>query len=113
MGKMTIDGFEVEFTNEKNLLSVIQNAGIDIPTLCYIAELETVGDCRMCTVEDDKGRMFASCSEVPRDGMVIYTNTRKLRLIMQSVNKNMFITRRPPPPHPQSSQPRSMAPSVV
>ena len=80
MGKMTIDGFEVEFTDEKNLLAVIKKAGIDIPTLCYIEELETVGDCRMCTVEDDKGRLFASCSEVPRDGMVIYTNTRKLRL---------------------------------
>ena len=80
MGKMTIDGFEVEFTNEKNLLAVIRNAGIDIPTLCYIEELETVGDCRMCTVEDDRGRLFASCSEEPRDGMVIYTNTRKLRL---------------------------------
>jgi len=70
---------EVEFTNEKNLLTIIKKAGIDIPTLCYIDELSTVGDCRMCTVEDDKGRMFASCSEEPRDGMVIFTNTRRLR----------------------------------
>jgi len=79
MGKIIIDGMEVEFTNEKNLLTIIKKAGIDIPTLCYIDELSTVGDCRMCTVEDDKGRMFASCSEEPRDGMVIYTNTRRLR----------------------------------
>ena len=70
---------EVEFTNEKNLLTIIKKAGIDIPTLCSIDELSTVGDCRMCTVEDDKGRMFASCSEEPRDGMVIFTNTRRLR----------------------------------
>ena len=33
----------------------------------------------MCVVEDDRGRVFASCSEVPRDGMVIYTNTPKLQ----------------------------------
>ena len=79
MGKIIIDGMEVEFTNEKNLLTIINKAGIDIPTLCYIDELSTVGDCRMCTVEDDKGRMFASCSEEPRDGMVIFTNTRRLR----------------------------------
>ena len=79
MGKIIIDGMEVEFTNEKNLLTIIKKAGIDIPTLCYIDELSTVGDCRMCTVEDDKGRMFASCSEEPRDGMVIFTNTRRLR----------------------------------
>ena len=70
---------EVEFTNEKNLLTIIKKAGIDIPTLCYLDELSTMGDCRMCTVEDDKGRMFASCSEEPRDGMVIFTNTRRLR----------------------------------
>lgn len=79
MGKMIIDGMEVEFTNEKNLLTIIKKAGIDIPTLCYLDELSTMGDCRMCTVEDDKGRMFASCSEEPRDGMVIFTNTRRLR----------------------------------
>lgn len=34
MGTMTIDGRKVEFTDEKNVLTVIRNAGIDIPTLC-------------------------------------------------------------------------------
>ena len=79
MGIVTIDGIEVEFTNERNLLTIIKKAGIDIPTLCYVDELSTFGDCRLCTVEDDKGRLFASCSEEPKDGMVIYTNTRRLR----------------------------------
>ena len=63
MGTITIDGRKVEFTDEKNLLTVIRKAGIDIPTLCYHSELST----------------FASCSEEPRDGMVIYTNTGKLK----------------------------------
>ena len=79
MGVMTIDGRKVEFTDEKNVLSVIRKAGIDIPTLCYHSELSTFGACRLCTVEDDRGKTFASCSEEPRDGMVIYTNTGKLR----------------------------------
>ena len=79
MGVMTIDGRNVEFTDEKNVLSVIRKAGIDIPTLCYHSELSTFGACRLCTVEDDRGKTFASCSEEPRDGMVIYTNTGKLR----------------------------------
>ena len=35
MGFMTIDGRKVEFTDEKNVLSVIRNAGINLPTLCY------------------------------------------------------------------------------
>jgi NADH-quinone oxidoreductase subunit G len=76
---MTIDGRKVEFTDERNVLSIIRKAGIDIPTLCYHSELSTFGACRLCTVEDDRGRMFASCSEEPRDGMVIHTNTNRLR----------------------------------
>ncbi len=79
MGTITIDGRRVEFTDEKNLLTIIRKAGIDIPTLCYHSELSTFGACRLCTVEDDRGRTFASCSEEPRDGMVIYTNTGKLK----------------------------------
>ncbi|MGO5114837.1 [FeFe] hydrogenase, group A [Candidatus Avoscillospira sp. LCP25S3_F1] len=79
MGIMTIDGRKVQFTDEKNVLSVIRNAGIDIPTLCYHSEVSTFGACRLCTVEDDRGRTFASCSEEPRDGMVIYTNTGRIK----------------------------------
>lgn len=76
---ITVNNRKVPFENEKNLLSVIRKAGIDIPTFCYHSELSTYGACRMCVVEDDRGRIFASCSEVPRDGMVIYTNTPKLQ----------------------------------
>ena len=78
MGIMTIDGQAIEFTDEPNVLSVIRKAGIDIPTLCYHSELSIYGDCRLCTVEDDRGKTFASCSEKPRDGMIIYTNTPRL-----------------------------------
>ena len=78
MGYMTIDGIEVEFTDESNVLSVIRKADIDIPTLCYHSELSVYGACRLCTVENDRGKTFASCSERPRDGMVIYTNTPRL-----------------------------------
>lgn len=78
MGIMTIDGQAIEFTDESNVLSVIRKAGIDIPTLCYHSELSIYGACRLCTVEDDRGKTFASCSEKPRDGMIIYTNTPRL-----------------------------------
>ena len=78
MGIMTIDGQAIELTDEPNVLSVIRKAGIDIPTLCYHSELSIYGACRLCTVEDDRGKTFASCSEKPRDGMIIYTNTPRL-----------------------------------
>ncbi len=85
MGVITIDGRSVNFTDEKNLLTIIRKAGIDIPTLCYHSELSTFGACRLCMVEDDRGRMFASCSEEPRDGMVIFTNTAKLRKFRKQI----------------------------
>ena len=79
MGTITINGKKYEFTNEKNILTIIRKAGIEVPTLCYQPELSIFGACRLCTVEDDRGRCFASCSEEPRDGMVIYTHTERLR----------------------------------
>lgn len=78
MGYMTIDGRTVEFTDEPNVLAVIRKADIDIPTLCYHSELSVYGACRLCTVENERGKTFASCSEPPRDGMVVYTNTPRL-----------------------------------
>ena len=79
MGTIPINGKKYQFTNEKNILTIIRNAGIEVPTLCYQPELSIFGACRLCTVEDDRGRCFASCSEEPRDGMVIYTHTERLR----------------------------------
>lgn len=78
MRYMTIDGRTVEFTDEPNVLAVIRKAGIDIPTLCYHSELSVYGACRLCTVENERGKTFASCSEPPRDGMIVYTNTPRL-----------------------------------
>lgn len=79
MDYITIDSKCVPIEGEKNVLSLIRKAGIDLPTFCYHSELSIYGACRMCVVEDDRGRIFASCSEQPRPGMVIYTNTKKIQ----------------------------------
>ena len=79
MDYITIDNQCVPIEGEKNLLALIRKAGIDLPTFCYHSDLSVYGACRMCVVEDDRGRIFASCSEQPRAGMVIKTNTSKLR----------------------------------
>ena len=78
-GIMVIDGQRVPFDGERNVLAVIRKAGIDIPTFCYYSELSVHGACRMCIVEDVKtGKIDASCSMEPRDGMEIRTNTARL-----------------------------------
>ncbi len=76
---MTIDGKTVEINGECNILEVARKAGIDIPAFCYDPELSIYGACRMCVFENERGGIDASCSAQPRDGMVIKTNTPRLR----------------------------------
>lgn len=76
---MIIDGIRAEFSNEKNILQVIQKVGIHVPTFCYYSDLSIYGACRMCVVEDERGSVIASCSTPPRDKMVIKTNSPKLQ----------------------------------
>ena len=77
-GTMIIDGQRVSFDGEKNVLSVIRKAGIEMPTFCYYSDLSVYGACRMCVVEDERGKIDSSCSMQPRDGMVIKTNSKRL-----------------------------------
>ena len=55
MGVITINGKQYQFTNERNILTIIRNAGIEVPTLCYQPELSIFGACRLCTVEESSG----------------------------------------------------------
>ncbi|MBE7003522.1 MAG: 4Fe-4S dicluster domain-containing protein [Ruminococcaceae bacterium] len=77
-GFMIVDGQRVAFDGEKNVLSVVRKAGIEMPTFCYHSDLSTYGACRMCIVEDERGKIDAACSLEPRDGMVIKTNSMRL-----------------------------------
>ena len=76
---MTIDGIPVEISGEKNLLELIRKVGIELPTFCYHSDLSIHGACRMCMIEDDRGKLDAACSAQPRAGMSIRTNTERLR----------------------------------
>ncbi|MHB9091190.1 MAG: FAD-dependent oxidoreductase, partial [Chloroflexota bacterium] len=64
------------------VLQAAQAAGIDIPTLCSDEKLEAMGGCRMCVVEvDGDDRPRTSCNLKVADGMVVRTNTERLRLL--------------------------------
>ena len=56
---MIIDGLPVAIEGEKNILSLVRKAGIELPTLCYYSELSTFGACRMCDVEGKNGDIMA------------------------------------------------------
>lgn len=76
---MVVDNMEVVIEDEKNVLEVVRKAGIELPTFCYHSELSLYGACRMCIVEEESGWIFASCSQKPKAGMKIKTNTPRVR----------------------------------
>ena len=53
-----IDGIPVKIEGERNLLEVISKSGVKLPVFCYHSDLSIYGACRMCMVEDEKGRMM-------------------------------------------------------
>ena len=72
----TIDGVKVEVPKGTTILEAAKHAGIDIPTLCFLKDINEMGDCRMCIVEVEGRRGFAtSCIQTVEDGMVVHTHT--------------------------------------
>lgn len=76
MVTITIDGVEVKAPEGSTILEAAKIAGIDIPTLCFLKDINEMGDCRMCIVEVEGRRGFAtSCIQKIEEGMVIHTHT--------------------------------------
>ena len=80
-----INGKEVEFTNEINLLEVMRKNGFNVPTFCYRPDLKPFGACRMCVVEIEGRGIQTSCTMPPVIGLKIQTNTERTRRIRKTV----------------------------
>lgn len=77
--KLTIDGKEIEVEKGTTILQSARQANIDIPTLCYLKEINEAGDCRMCIVEIEGRRGYVpSCITIAEDGMIVRTDTPEL-----------------------------------
>ena len=73
---LIIDGIEVKVPKGTTILEAARKCGIDIPTLCFLKEINEVGECRMCIVEVEGRRGFAvSCIQKVEEGMIVHTNT--------------------------------------
>ena len=76
MVNLIIDDIKVSVPEGTTVLEAARQANIDIPTLCYLKEINEIGDCRMCIVEIEGRRGFAtSCIQKVEEGMVVHTNT--------------------------------------
>ena len=73
---LIIDGQKVQVHEGTTILNAAKTVGIDIPTLCYLKDINNAGDCRMCIVEVEGRRGFAtSCIQKVEEGMVVHTNS--------------------------------------
>ena len=76
MVNLSINGREVQVEEGTTILEAAKKVNIDIPTLCFLKDINEVGDCRMCIVEVEGRKGFAtSCIQKVEEGMVIKTNT--------------------------------------
>lgn len=80
MIKVTINGKELSAPKGHTILQIAEANGIEIPTLCYIEEVKPYGACGLCTVEAEGiPKLLRACSAVASDGMVINTDTPRVR----------------------------------
>ena len=76
MINLTIDDQNVTVPEGTTILQAAKQAGIDIPTLCFLKDINEVGDCRMCIVEVEGRKGFAtSCIQKVEEGMIVHTHT--------------------------------------
>ncbi|QZY56008.1 NADH-dependent [FeFe] hydrogenase, group A6 [Crassaminicella profunda] len=77
---LTIDNIKIEVPKNYTILEAAKEAGIDIPTLCYLKGINEVGACRVCLVEIEGARSLqASCVHPVAEGMVVKTNSKRVR----------------------------------
>ncbi len=77
--KLTIDGKEVSAQEGDTILNAARENSIDIPTMCDLEGLSSLGGCRLCIVEvKGSSRPFPSCTTPVSNGMEVVTNSEKL-----------------------------------
>jgi len=80
MLKLKVNNIDIEIEEGLTVLQACEQAGIEIPRFCYHEKLSIAGNCRMCLVELEKSpKPIASCAMPAADGMVIKTNTEKIK----------------------------------
>lgn len=80
MVNLRIDGKEIQVLKGTTILDAARSHGIEIPTLCYLKDINDIGACRVCLVElKGKERLITACNNVVEEGMEIQTNSPKVR----------------------------------
>lgn len=80
MVNLKINNIPVQVKEGTTILDAAKSVGINIPTLCYLKDINEIGACRVCIVEVKGARsLVASCVYPVNEGMEVFTNTEKVR----------------------------------
>ena len=80
MVNLKINGQDVSVPEGSTILDAAREVGINIPTLCYLKDINEIGACRMCLVEVKGARgLQAACVYPVTEGLEVYTNSEKAR----------------------------------
>ena len=86
MLKLKVNDIDVEVEEGTTVLQACEQAGAEIPRFCYHEKLSIAGNCRMCLVEMEKSpKPIASCAMPATEGMVLKTNTEKVKKARKGV----------------------------
>jgi NADH-quinone oxidoreductase subunit G len=92
MPEIIINGIKIDAPATDTILTAAQRAGIEIPHFCYHPELEYAGSCRMCLVELEKSpKLVTSCNTPVSEGMVIHTDTERVKKARAGVLEFLLI----------------------
>lgn len=92
MAKITINGNQVEVEDGITIIQACEDANVEIPRFCYHERLKIAGNCRMCLVEVEKApKLVASCAMPVSEGMVIHTDSPKVKSGRESVMEFLLI----------------------
>jgi len=84
--RLVVDGHEIEVPQGSSLMHAARKAGIEVPKLCATDTLEAFGSCRLCLIEvDGRKGTPASCTTPAENGMVVRTQTDRLRRLRRNV----------------------------
>ena len=91
--QLTIDGREVQAVEGAMLVDAAKQGDVEIPYFCYEPKLgEPVGACRMCLVEvEGIPKLQTSCSTPVKDGMVVHTQTERVRKAQNAVVEFLLV----------------------
>ena len=89
-GRIRIDGQSIPFAEGQTVMQAAEDSGVHIPHLCYHADYEANGSCKMCTCKIN-GRQVSSCTTRAADGMVIESNTAELNSERRALAQMLFV----------------------